>query len=186
MYNKKKLTGFTLIEIAIVLVIISLLIGGILKGQELITNSKIKSIINDAKSISTAIYTYQDRFKAMPGDDDIAQTHLNDATAINGNGDGLLSATEQQNLFAHLRVTGLINGSGNSYPKHSFGGNIIVYSSRGNFNGLTVCFENLDGKYASLVDSSTDDGISNNGSVQDANKKNSYQIGVNYELCWQG
>jgi prepilin-type N-terminal cleavage/methylation domain-containing protein len=181
-YNR----GFTLIEIAIVLVIISLIIGGVLKGQELIINSKIKSVINGAKSISAAIYTYQDRYKAMPGDDDISQTHLNDATQVNGNGDGLLTDDEKPNLFAHLRKSGLISGSGNSYPKHTFGGNIIVHTKRGNFNGLTICFENIDGKYAALIDSSSDDGNANEGSVQDANKKTKYTSGTNHEICWQG
>ncbi len=61
--------GFTLVEIAIVLVIIGLLLGGILKGQEMITQAKIKNVINDFNGISAAIYSYQDRYKALPGDD---------------------------------------------------------------------------------------------------------------------
>ena len=40
-------SGFTLVEIAIVLVIIGLLLGGVLKGQELITQAKIKNVAND-------------------------------------------------------------------------------------------------------------------------------------------
>ncbi len=39
--------GFTLVEIAIVLVIIGLLLGGVLKGQEMIENARIKSVVGD-------------------------------------------------------------------------------------------------------------------------------------------
>ncbi|MDO9008307.1 MAG: prepilin-type N-terminal cleavage/methylation domain-containing protein, partial [Thiobacillus sp.] len=44
---KRHQSGFTLIEIAIVLVIIGLLLGGILKGQELITQGRIRNVAND-------------------------------------------------------------------------------------------------------------------------------------------
>src|SRR3979411_1010014 len=61
--------GFTLVEIAIVLVIIGLLLGGILKGQEMITQAKIKNVIADFSGISAAYHGYLDRYRAVPGDD---------------------------------------------------------------------------------------------------------------------
>ena len=42
---KRNQSGFTLIEIAIVLVIIGLLLGGVLKGQELINSAKVKNLV---------------------------------------------------------------------------------------------------------------------------------------------
>ena len=51
---KKAQSGFTLVEIAIVLVIIGLLLGGVLKGQEMIENARIKSIVNDMNGVSAA------------------------------------------------------------------------------------------------------------------------------------
>jgi prepilin-type N-terminal cleavage/methylation domain-containing protein len=66
--------GFTLVEIAIVLVIIGLLLGGILKGQEMITQAKIKNVVSDFSGISAAYYGYQDRYRAIPGDDQQAAT----------------------------------------------------------------------------------------------------------------
>ena len=77
--------GFTLVEIAIVLVIIGLLLGGILKGQEMITQAKIKNVIADMSGVSAAMYGYQDRYRALPGDDKAA-SRWSGATA--GDGDG--------------------------------------------------------------------------------------------------
>jgi prepilin-type N-terminal cleavage/methylation domain-containing protein len=70
---KKQQSGFTLVEIAIVLVIIGLLLGGVLKGQELINSAKVKNMIGDFRTVSSLIYAYQDRFKAFPGDQNQAQ-----------------------------------------------------------------------------------------------------------------
>ncbi len=73
---KNKQSGFTLIEIAIVLVIIGLLLGGVLKGQELINSAKVKNLANDFRNIPVFIYGYQDKYKAIPGDDANVVTHL--------------------------------------------------------------------------------------------------------------
>src|SRR5580658_139392 len=71
---KRKQSGFTLVEIAIVLVIIGLLLGGILKGQEMITQAKIKNVVSDFNGIASALYGYQDRYRALPGNDSNAGT----------------------------------------------------------------------------------------------------------------
>ena len=76
--------GFTLVEIAIVLVIIGLLLGGVLKGQELINSAKVKNFINDFKTMPLFIYGYQDKFKALPGDDANVTTHLGSAATAAG------------------------------------------------------------------------------------------------------
>ena len=83
--NRRKQSGFTLVEISIVLVIIGLLLGGVLKGQELINSAKVKNMVNDFRSTSTFVSGYQDRFRAFPGDQN--QTQLNAAfglTPVNG------------------------------------------------------------------------------------------------------
>ena len=73
---KSKQSGFTLVEIAIVLVIVGLLLGGVLKGQELITSGKAKALYADKAAIQTAYNIYNDRFRAIPGDDLAASTRF--------------------------------------------------------------------------------------------------------------
>ena len=65
----KQQSGFTLVEIAIVLVIIGLLLGVVLKGQELINSAKVKNIVNDLNGLAVVIYSYQDRYTRLFGDD---------------------------------------------------------------------------------------------------------------------
>src|SRR5687768_4136360 len=70
----RKHKGFTLIEIAIVLVIIGLLLGGVLQGQQLIENSRVRSAVNYFNGLATATFSYQDRYGKLPGDDPDATT----------------------------------------------------------------------------------------------------------------
>src|SRR5690349_19165494 len=86
----KRHNGFTLVEIAIVLVIIGLLLGGILKGQEMVTQAKIKNSIADFSGISAAYYGYQDRYRQIPGDDSGATRWTG---AFGGDGNGVVTGT---------------------------------------------------------------------------------------------
>ncbi len=116
--------GFTLVEIAIVLVIVGLVLGGVLKGQEMIRGAKVKNVNNDAQNIISAVTTYKDRYGAMPGDDSISTIAV--AAGVAGNGNGRLQDGENGAFWAHLRQAGLMKGTGSLPPSHSFGGLVEV------------------------------------------------------------
>ena len=102
---KSQQSGFTLVEIAIVLVIIGLLLGGILKGQELINSAKVKALITDMRNIQTQIYGYQDKFRQLPGDDSRVVANLG-ATATPGVGGTLGNGQIEGALFPTDTGTG--------------------------------------------------------------------------------
>src|SRR4051812_37609664 len=146
MVSRSKAKGFTLVEIAIVLVIIGLLLGGILKGQEMITQAKIKNSIADFSGISAAYHGYQDRYRAIPGDDANAATRWSGAAisatageAGNGRIQGLYnSATtgdESRLWWDHLRRSGFVAGSGTTQPTNAFTGMIGVQTGNGATSG---------------------------------------------------
>ena len=136
--------GFTLVEIAIVLVIIGLLLGGILKGQEMITQAKIKNVIADFSGISAAYHGYVDRYKKIPGDDPCAGGTVTlgncgtttgrwtGATAGSGNGivagkyNSGTAADESRLWWDHLRRAGFVSGVGDQQPFNALSGMIGV------------------------------------------------------------
>jgi prepilin-type N-terminal cleavage/methylation domain-containing protein len=108
--------GFTLIEIAIVLVIIGLLLGGVLKGQELITGARVRNLISQQDGIKAAFFGFQDRFRALPGDYAAASTNIS-GVGINGDGNGRIElangagTVETILVWNHLTAAGFLNGS---------------------------------------------------------------------------
>lgn len=114
--NVHKQKGFTLIEIAIVLVIIGLLLGGVLKGQELINTARVRALNNTVDGITAAWFSFQDRYRAFPGDYTQADVNL-PGLPTNGDGNGLVgidaggdSPEERAMVWMHLQAAGYITG----------------------------------------------------------------------------
>ena len=188
--------GFTLVEIAIVLVIIGLLLGGILKGQEMITQAKIKNIISDFSGISAAFHGYQDRYRALPGDDAGAAARWAGATTSGTAGNGVISGTYNNGGVActtaseaclwwdHLRRSGFVAGAGLNQPLNAVSGLVGVQTGDnaspgpaigpvlgqaagvGGFFGLIMCSANLPDKVAIATDTQMDDGVRLTGAVR--------------------
>ena len=190
---KNQQSGFTLVEIAIVLVIIGLLLGGILKGQELINSAKAKSYASDFRVIQTSLYGFQDRFKAIPGDYAAAATNITGATTattpsaatvgngqINGLWDSVTATDESCLAWQHLRLAGFLAGStivdctaGSNYlQKNADGGRVGISSTMqmtlptamtGSYN---ICSTGVLGKIAKQLDTQLDDGNTQTGSFR--------------------
>ncbi|MHB1353344.1 MAG: type II secretion system protein [Thiobacillus sp.] len=173
----RRQSGFTLIEIAIVLVIIGLLLGGILKGQELITQGRIRNVANDFQSVTAAINLYQDRYRALPGDDAGAATRWTSTTSGNGNGifDGAYNtactsaSTSEDCLFwHHLRLAGLVGGSNTDRTQavNAVQGRTGIQNGGLGLVGPIVCSNNLPAKIAQAIDAQFDDGNATTGTVR--------------------
>jgi len=180
----RKQSGFTLIEIAIVLVIIGLLLGGVLKGQELINSAKVKNFAQDFKQVPLFIYGYQDKFKRLPGDDNGAVARFPTATTGNGDGNGAIAGVynsttitdESIHFWQHVRLANLAAGSTlwtdittAALPTNADGGRIGIQMTTP-ITGMTgsyfVCSDGIQGKFAKQLDVTMDDGVTDSGSMR--------------------
>jgi prepilin-type N-terminal cleavage/methylation domain-containing protein len=183
-----KQKGFTLIEIAIVLVIIGLLLGGVLKGQELITSARVRNLISQQDGVKAAFFGFLDRYRAYPGDYSQAVANIPGCAGCqNGNNNGQITALgvagatnhEQIVVWEHLSRAGFINGSytyaaaesTTSAPTNPYGRYLqMIYDNI--YDGTPTTRHNLKtgnqipSDILAEVDRKIDDGVANGGSFR--------------------
>ncbi|MBI5681844.1 MAG: prepilin-type N-terminal cleavage/methylation domain-containing protein [Deltaproteobacteria bacterium] len=164
--------GFTLIELAIVLVIIGLIIGAVVKGGDLIDSAKMKRVKVDVDTWMAAAYTYFDKYNALPGDDTKASARW--SGAANGNGDGYFNDGNNDRPWDHLRRAGLVDGeatageSASARPKTVYGGQygpyfVVVSWWPPQSNAFRVW---LPAQKAQEYDEKYDNGTANTGNIR--------------------
>jgi prepilin-type N-terminal cleavage/methylation domain-containing protein len=183
---QKKQKGFTLVEIAIVLVIVGLLIGGVLKGQEMITNAKLKRVESDNAGLGAAIFGYQDRYQQLPGDDDGALARFDAYKGANGDNDGAIegawnpsitagaagstdvSADETGRFWGQLRASGLVAGDPLDFSPqaNAYAGKIGVQYGALGIGGHVTVFGALEGSVVKVIESRLDDNNGETGRVR--------------------
>lgn len=168
--NVQSQKGFTLVEIAIVMVIIGLLIGGVLKGQSMIQNAKVKRVVKQADELRAGVMTFYDKYASYPGDENSNAFPPDDGQ--NGDGDGQIELAEADMLYADLKNAGIIggdfDGSGeDSIANHAFGDKVrILWVDPGQGNNHFIRYENLPWDVCLEIDIKYDDGVYNTGSIR--------------------
>jgi prepilin-type N-terminal cleavage/methylation domain-containing protein len=183
-FSDAKRGGFSLVELSIVLVILGLLTGGILTGQNLIRAAELRKITQTIETIRAAHYTFRDKYFALPGDmrnatdfwgeaSDGCPSGIADGTC-NGDGDGMIDddAHEFTRQWQHLVYAGLMKGNftgrraGAGAGLDATPGNYPIFKStsgfdlrwRNDFSGNSNSFPRNEGHYLSVgsLDSSKD------------------------------
>ena len=187
--------GFTLVEIAIVLVIIGLLLGGVLKGQEMIESGRVKSATATFNAVSAAVAGYRDRYRNLPGDDCCVATKTarggSWVAAMNGTGqnaaangivdDATVAAWGAWNGWQHVTFWLDLYGGGflagnptardvSLFIRNPWGGTVDIVNFGQVFgmpnNQLVLCMNSVTGKAAAQLDTSLDDGLALSGSLR--------------------
>jgi prepilin-type N-terminal cleavage/methylation domain-containing protein len=167
---KNSQAGFTLVEIAIVMVIIGLLIGGVLKAQGMIQNAKVKRVIKQGDELRAAVMGFYDKYGMYPGDEN--QAAIPPGVDGEGDADGMIETTNNEtfevyrDLVRAELIAGEYNGT-SQYPAHAFGAPVHLEwvdpgpgSARHYF-----MFENIPAEVCQEIDQKFDNGIWNSGST---------------------
>lgn len=163
--KKKSQAGFTLVELAIVMIIIGLLIGGVLKGQELIGNAEIAATSSQVEAFNAATTTFRDIYDGMPGDlanAIVRVPNCGDGNCVNGGGNGFVDDvapgaamtddSENEQYWVHLHFADLLGGIdplGTIYPDAEVDGSFTMgYHGGGVLGANDGAFR---GHYATIV-----------------------------------
>jgi prepilin-type N-terminal cleavage/methylation domain-containing protein len=201
-------TGFTLIEFAMVLVVMGVLLAGVLKGHELISNARVRSTIQQQDGVKAAFFGFMDRFRQPPGDYASASINIPNmgsaacgvaASPGNGDGDARVEDTNGEFILAweHLSKSGFISGdyrcSGNSIvdatsvPRNPYGAYVqLIYDNQyaGGFIRNQHNFKSGNGVPSDIlgeIDRKIDDGTALHGSFRGS----AYTTGTAVDAsCW--
>jgi prepilin-type N-terminal cleavage/methylation domain-containing protein len=159
--------GFTLIELAIVVVVLGILVTGIIGGRSLIDSSKRQGLINDVQKYKTAFLAFKLEYDAVPGDFDEATQYFSGTN--NGNGDDAISFWENRFVWQHLHLGGILNKAydcqgcsigledlGISLPEAPFEASGYYLVERSDKNASYRVYNNPSGHYLWLGASKTD------------------------------
>ncbi|MBF0605763.1 MAG: type II secretion system protein [Nitrospirae bacterium] len=160
--------GFSLLELSLVLIIITLLMGTVLRGENLMDEGRLHRLALDQAAVATAVQSYVRLYHFFPGDDPKARERW--PGAINGDGDGriLLLSPEETQAWNHLILSHLFvpKSISNGYPQHILGGNFRLIHHAARLPGVTLCMEDLLSLQAMAFDNRHDDGDGREGRIR--------------------
>lgn len=156
--------GFTLIELSIVLVIIGLLVGGVIKGKDLIDSTKTTKFIQEFQAYSDAMIAYEERYNRHP----LADAATRFGTVTPSTGDQTTYNLRSAGLIPLEPGITVVNGT---VARHVLDGNITFMAANTAFGlGLdtetAVCFLEVPAAAAAAVDAKYDDGVGNTGNIR--------------------
>ncbi|ETO35915.1 hypothetical protein RFI_01147 [Reticulomyxa filosa] len=115
-------SGFTLVELAVVILIITILVIGIIVGISLINQAQLRTTISDFQNHETAYNNFKTRFREVPGDFSLVFSYFNTdcaatATLCNGNTNGIIdystlaTSNEVNKAWKHLQLAHMIDAN---------------------------------------------------------------------------
>lgn len=137
--------GFLLVEVALALMIIGLLVGGVLKGKDLLDNSRLHATIRNLESYKTAAYLFQSQYGALPGDLEDLTQGAQEATTGQLDGDPFTKGSKAYRFWTQLSKSGFLSGTQDGPPPEKLGGFVAVTHNPSNLSGNYFVWQHKNG-----------------------------------------
>lgn len=188
--------GFSLIEVAIAIVVIGLVVGLGLKGKELIHTAKLNSVVEQVNAFRMATQMFTDKYSAIPGDFNNAKEMI-DSSLENGAGiSSVTSVADAKRFWKHLVASGLLSIElVNGFPVSKLGGYYSVSTNVGGHDGAWIILSKgtsnnssflgiISQEDAYVIDKKYDNGIPSSGEIRTlrVSGNNLVSIGQKYDL----
>jgi type II secretory pathway pseudopilin PulG len=146
--NGRKCQGLSLIEVALVIAIMALIVGGILVGNDLIAEAKLRKQVTQLATIESGIQGFQTKYNCYPGD--CADPSVISGYTYSGNGNGFLENTwnddENKGFWLHLNLSRMIL---DTLVSHTVLADMKIPQTKVNTNGVINAYGDL--QYAQNV-----------------------------------
>lgn len=173
--------GFSLVEAAVVLVVIGIILGAVLQGRSLIESAEFKSFSRDLRETRGAFHNFRDRYNALPGDFSEADERLGLDSSDNGNGNGVINGgpdcsvagAESCLAWQHLRAAGMLDGNpttdgAEAGRQHPYGGVIASFFTGDDGNavfGHKILITDVPVEVAERLDREEDNELCSTGRI---------------------
>ncbi|MDR3180198.1 MAG: prepilin-type N-terminal cleavage/methylation domain-containing protein [Holosporaceae bacterium] len=191
---KNNFAGFSLIEVAIAIVIIGLITSFTLKGRELIHTAKLRSVIEQINSIRIAVQAFTEKYGSLPGDLANANDMIGPSVE-NGRGDGVIaSGDDAQRFWKHLEASDIIHLEiSNGHPTSKIGGSYSISTNVAGYPGTWIILSGgttdnkrfsgiISQEDAYFIDKNSDTGDPSTGDVITLKASDTAAIGQKYDI----
>lgn len=174
--NNRK--GFSLIEVAIAIVVVGLVVSMTLKGRELIHTAKLNSVIEQVNTFRMTAQLFIDKYNALPGDLANAK-YMIGSSLENGRGDGrFVNVDDGKRFWEHLVASGLLSIElAHGFPVSRIGGYYFISDQVDGLDGIWIVLSSgtannstfsgiISQEDAYMIDKKCDNGVPNSGDVR--------------------
>jgi len=179
--NIKRSKGFTLVELSMVLLIISLLVGGAFKAVSMIENAKVNRLINDLKGFQIAYYSYFNRLSDYPGNGSAFDQFI-DYDAVGVNDGSFFQDLFDQGFIKNPQPTSALVDSGIYFATYLPNTGTVGLLTGTILGKNQVCMTLLNKAHARQFDNSLDDGVWNTGSIRSTSD---FDTAETHTMCLQ-
>jgi len=132
--KKNNNSGFSLVEMTVVIVVIGIIVGAVVSSKSMLRNYRVMSVISDVEEFRASIDAFSSKYKSLPGDMSDAADYWSACTdtggnTCNGDDNGMVeyvatAAREDLRAWEHLNHAEMVKNDFTG--REDVSGNLVV------------------------------------------------------------